>query len=120
MQPRAFTLASNRGRLRVLISDLKVCEPGTVADGGSADNLPLYKGIWDTGATSSVITQKIVDDLKLQPTGVTKVNGVQGEDISPVYLVDFLLPLGVIIPGLRVTLGKLPEGNDALVGMDVI
>ncbi len=120
MEPKAFTLASNGGRLRVLVTELKICEPGAIQPGEDANSLTLYKGIWDTGATNSVITQKIVDDLKLKPTGVTKINSVEGEGTSPVYLVDFLLPMGVIIPGLRVTLGKLAEGNDALIGMDVI
>lgn len=120
MQPKAFTLTSNGGRLRALLSDLKVCEPSAITDGGNADSLPAYKGIWDTGATNSVITQKIVDELNLKPTGITKVNGVSGETTSPVYLVDFLLPLGLIIPGLRVTLGQLADGADALIGMDVI
>jgi hypothetical protein len=120
MQPKSFTLASQGGPLRVLVTELKVCEPGAVPVGGDAEALPTYSTIWDTGATNSVITQKIVDALNLQPIGIAKVNGVHGEDTSPVFFVDFILPMGVIIQGLRVTLGKLPEGNDALVGMDVI
>lgn len=120
MEPKSFTLASNGGRLRALVTEMKVCEPGAITPGGDATSLPLYNGIWDTGATNSVITQKVVDDHNLKPIGVTKVNGVSGEDTSPVYLVDFILPLGVIIQNLRVTLGQLPENNHTLIGMDVI
>jgi hypothetical protein len=103
-----------------LIGDLKVAEAGMLKDGDSTSDLPGYKGIWDTGATNSVVTQKVVDNLKLQQIGVAKVNGVHGEDTSPVFLVDFILPLGLTIPGLRVTLGKLPNDTDVLIGMDII
>lgn len=120
MESKSFTLSSSGGLLNVFITDLKVCEPGNIIIGSNTDKLPLFKGIWDTGATNSVITQNVVDSLKLQPIGITKVNGVHGEKTSPVFLVDFILPLGVIIQSLRVTLGKLPDNTDALIGMDVI
>ncbi len=29
-----------------------------------------YQGIWDTGATASVITQEVVDELDLKPIGM--------------------------------------------------
>jgi hypothetical protein len=121
MESQSLTVSSNGGRLRSLVSVLKVCEPGYVPVGSSiAVDLPEYKGIWDTGATNSVITQKIVDDRGLKPISATQVHGVNSSKISPVYLVDFLLPFGVIVQSLRVTLGDLPDGSDALIGMDVI
>ena len=39
--------------------------------------------------------------------------------LRPVYLVDLTLPMGVTMPGLRVTLGDI-VGADVLIGMDVI
>jgi hypothetical protein len=75
--------------------------------------------IWDTGAQGSVITQGIVDQLGISPVGMVMVHGVNGQEISPVYLVDFCLPNGVTMAGLAVTLGKL-TGADALIGMDIV
>jgi hypothetical protein len=75
--------------------------------------------IWDTGATGSVITQAVVDQLAIQPITMTMVHGVDSQKITPVYLVEFYLPMGVCVPGLNVTLGEL-FAADALIGMDVI
>jgi hypothetical protein len=34
-----------------------------------------FRGIWDTGATNTVITEAVVVQCGLQPTGMTKVVG---------------------------------------------
>jgi hypothetical protein len=117
---QSLTLTSNGGLLNAIVSEIKICEPGTVSSPASTGSLSDYKAIWDTGATNSVITQKVADALKIKPIGAAKVNGVDGEHTSPVYLVDFIFPSGVLVQSLRVTLGKLPAGADALIGMDII
>ena len=43
-----------------------------------ATSLKQFNVIWDTGATSSVITQNIVDECGLQAIGMTKVQRVSG------------------------------------------
>ena len=78
-----------------------------------------YIGLWDTGATCSVITQKIVDDLNLKPISYGKVYTSKDSYDTPFFYVDILLPNKVIIPKLRVPLGN-PFGCDLLVGMDII
>ena len=117
----AFTLASNNGLLRDLRTNCRIC-PGF--DPKSSPNPPPalreYGAIWDTGATSSVITQRVVDDCSLAPIGRVKVHGVLGEETSPVYLVNMMLPNNVGIPNIKVTLGKITIGIDVLIGMDII
>jgi predicted aspartyl protease len=78
-----------------------------------------FVGIWDTGATGSVITKKIIDAVGLQPTGQTQVGTAGGTVITNTYLVNLTLPMGLMIPNLVVTEGNL-TGADALIGMDVI
>ena len=99
-------------------SEIKVCPP-IVDQKKGPDKITDCIGVWDTGATGSVITQKVVDSLGIKPIGMTNVNTADGQSISPVYLVDFVFPNKVVIQGLRVTLGKLAN-FDALIGMDVI
>lgn len=78
-----------------------------------------YIALWDTGATGSVINQKVVDDLGLQPIGMTQVHGVGGIMNSPVYLVAIELPNSIRIPAISVTKGDM--GNlDILIGMNII
>jgi len=115
---QALTIAGD-GLLKYLPSQIEICTPVTDLSKGPEKSSGQLMGIWDTGATGSVITQKVVDILKLEPIGLTQVNTASGQETSPVYLVDMILPNKVLIQGLRVTLGRLTEA-DTLIGMDVI
>ena len=81
-----------------------------------------FIGIWDTGATGSVITSRVVEKLGLKAIRVTEVHHAGGTSVSNVYLVNIALPNNVMVQGVRVTEGILPESDDAevLIGMDII
>lgn len=87
-----------------------------------------YLAIWDTGATHSAITKKVVDDLGLKPTGVRETRHADGKSLNNTYLVNILLPNKVIVGNVRVTEVKLiPDDNTSddkqpqlLIGMDII
>jgi hypothetical protein len=118
-QVRSFTTVA-QGRVSVLINDVRVAE-------AFDPKLPvtqhppykMFKAIWDTGATASVITDKVVAALGLQPIGMTQVHHAQGTTVADVYLVSIALPNQVIFPSVRVTKGIITTG-DLLVGMDII
>lgn len=78
-----------------------------------------YKAIWDTGATHSVITRKIVQDLNLKPVGMTIVHTANGETHQKQYIVNFYLPNQVMFVMLKVTEAPLHQ-TDILIGMDII
>ena len=78
-----------------------------------------FVAIWDTGATDCVITQRIVDALQLQPTGMVEIHGVHGKQDCPTYIVNIYLPNHVAFAGVRVTLGVLSDA-DMLIGMNII
>lgn len=76
-------------RARTLHSELKISLPFRPDDGSnSPSDFVDCKGIWDTGATSSVITKNVVDKLGLKPISKTQVCGVNGKSIENVYLVN--------------------------------
>jgi hypothetical protein len=106
------------GILTELRSDIQITEPSFNPAVTDPSGLPIFQAIWDTGASGSVITQKVVDALGISPIGMTMVHGVNSSTNSNVYLVNLLLPSRVVVQ-TRVTLGVLP-GVDALIGMDVI
>jgi predicted aspartyl protease len=115
--PNAFTLKANVGnKLRVLITPVEFTLPSDTA------NKKKCQGIWDTGATGTVISQSIVDALNLKPIGITFVNTASEQHVpTPEYLVDIHLYDGkVCIQDVRVTLGCLSGGADCLIGMDII
>jgi len=84
-----------------------------------------YKGVWDTGATSTSISRKIVKELNLIPTGKTHFQavGAAGEEETIhdayTYLVNVYFPHRVILTGVTVSDAE-PGGCDVLLGMDII
>lgn len=75
--------------------------------------------LWDTGAYSSAIGEKVVDSLGLKPIAYVRACGVSGWYDSPVYKIDLQLPNRIKIAGLHVSLGKMVAA-DMLIGMDVM
>jgi len=78
-----------------------------------------FKAIWDTGATSTVITPKIVKDLNLKPVTKADAKTAGGSLKADVCLVNLTLPNGVRIIGIPACVLPVTDG-DALIGMDVI
>ena len=77
--------------------------------------------LWDTGATHSAITQKVVDACGLEHDGlVQEAHHAYGTATNvEKFYVNFVLPNKVEITSIPVTLGQFP-GADILIGMDVI
>ena len=128
MQHHAFTTRYST-RARVLFNKVNVCLPTTPEESQPQNlNFRDYIAIWDTGATHSAITRKVVDDLNLQPTGVRETRHAGGKSSNNTYLVNIALPNRVIVPHVRVTEVQLiPDDNvsdnkqpQLLIGMDII
>jgi predicted aspartyl protease len=79
-----------------------------------------FKGLWDTGATATVITQNVVDQLGLIVVGTIPVGTANGEYMAERYRVSVFLPNHIMIQNLNVTKGNLPSDVDVLIGMDII
>lgn len=118
----SFTLAAHGGLLRVLQTKCHISQGFNPLNGASPPPPPLveFDAIWDTGATASAITQYVVDQCGLQPTGMTQVQGVHGKNTVETYLVNIFLPNKVAIQHVQVTKGDLGGGAHALIGMDII
>lgn len=128
MQHHAFT-TKYTGRARVLFNEVYVCLPVTPEEAQTQKvEFKKYVAIWDTGATHSAITKRVVGDLGLQPTGVRETRHAGGKSANNTYLVNIILPNKVMIPHVRVTEVQLiPDDNvvddkqpQLLIGMDII
>jgi hypothetical protein len=116
--PRALTI--NFGsRKNVLRSIVKIGEAFEPKDQLVEPTGNFYDCIWDTGASCSVITSKVIKDLSLQPTGKAVCYTAGGPKIQNTYLVSIGLPNEVVFTALKVVEGEV-EGTDALIGMDII
>lgn len=114
----SLTLQGN-GALRVLISDIEIAESFDPA----VFPHPVFKGfkaIWDTGASGSVISSRVVAALNLQPSGRVQMQTANGEAPANTYLVNIKLPNGVGFAAVRVIEAVLVGNEDALIGMDII
>lgn len=114
MHKVSLTIKSSGGLARQLVMPIVIMVPG------DPTKQVQVVALWDTGATGTVITQKVVDAIGLKPISKTKVNTASEEGVpTDVYLVDVALNQNVKIDGVPVTRGKL-TGIDCLIGMDII
>jgi predicted aspartyl protease len=116
---KAFTLRSDNGLLKVLKTHCGVCKAFNPLQGGQHPEISQFVGLWDTGATGTVISKAVVDKLELKPIGKSKVFHANGESIVNVYAINLFLPNQVGFQFVRVTEGVL-NGFDLLIGMDII
>jgi len=107
---------TNNGMANVLKNEILISN-SIIAKSNVLTN--KYEGIWDTGATASCITNKIVKECNLLPIGIQKVIAANGEYLTNQYIVDLWLPNKIVIKNLRVTEGSF-SGADLLIGMDVM
>lgn len=115
----SFTVRAQRLRNVLRTTDIGIANNEAL---GRPQEVKAYSAIWDTGATNTGVTPRVVSECGLVPIGQTRVVGVHGEELSNVYLIDVHLPNRMTVreitasevPGLT---GRL---DDVLIGMDVI
>lgn len=78
-----------------------------------------YTAIWDTGATNTVISEKLAEELHLTSIGKANVSTAGGLIEVNNYIIDLKLPNNLRIKNVMVTSGKLSD-TDFLIGMDII
>lgn len=124
MKPQSFT-TKYTGLVNVLKTEVGISLPSNDISEIKATENHSYIAIWDTGATSSCITQNVVSKLDLKPISITKMTSSGGVFDRNVYLVNIYLPNKVAIPFVKVIeVSDLTQDvNDkieVLIGMDII
>lgn len=80
-----------------------------------------FKGIWDTGATDSVISKRLAEKLEIKPYRIARAATASTVIECPVFIVSIFLPLDAFLFNVPVTAMDFPEHDlDFLLGMDVI
>ncbi len=76
---------------------------------------------WDTGATGTCISEKVVQELSLVPIGRNTIQTPSGQKDVSTYMVDIVLRNNVRINNVVVMSTEIgQQGIDILVGMDLI
>ena len=88
---------------------------------GKQKQVKMIKAIWDTGATLSAITPKVVYELGLIPDGKKPVIGISG------LVFKDSVKVCIMLPTMELTIEKDIEaaiidlsGAELLIGMDII
>jgi len=98
-KPRSFT-SKSQGLRNTLYSQVLISNAinSTSENANPTEhNANRYNAIWDTGATGTVITQKVVDDCALSPTGVVEVQTAAGKTKVNSYLAHVWLPNKIVV-----------------------
>lgn len=114
----SFT-TKNPGLANVLTNEVSIAQAFTPNPAGTLPPRSLFRAIWDTGATNSVVTENVIKQCGLIQIDITKSQTPNGVRDCKVFLVSVGLPNKIIIPQLRVTDGTLGR-FDVLIGMDII
>lgn len=121
IQVQSFTTKFD-GRSNVLATEIAV-QPSFDSSGKEIGmRIPDRKilAIWDTGATSSCISERVAQDLGLPVHGGTRISTPNGMADKNTFLVDYFLPNGLRIHMVQVAGVDIDERFDALIGMDII
>lgn len=116
---KSFTLKSDKGLLRMLKTKCAACEAYDPLSNKPHPEIKEFIGLWDTGASGTVISSTVVEQLNLKPIGKVKTFHANGESLVNVYAINIFLPNQVGFHFVRVTEGVL-NGFHFLIGMDII
>lgn len=87
--------------------------------GNSGAVLRACVGIVDTGATSTMIAERVAEELQLTPCGSVSIAGVHGTSNANKYTLDIDLG-GYILTDHPVSGAEGNAGFDLLIGMDIL
>ena len=86
----------------------------------SINSFKEYNAIWDTGSTKSTVSEKVINDLKLDKIGYENIEITSGTHEAAKYKANVLLLNGVEFVNMDVLCGKITDDEDVLIGMDII
>jgi len=116
----AFTVKYN-GLVNRIVTDVHLSVPNS-PDQFAAPLLPQVRttALWDTGATSSVLTATVAKQLALTSVGLLQVKHAGGSDHRNAYVVNFFLPNMVVVSNVMVSECADTGQFGAIIGMDII
>ena len=103
-----------------VVTECFVYSPTEFEKGKRVRRLKLNRSLWDTGASSSLISTKAVDALGLVPVGKSEISGVNsGVEYKRTFLIHVGLPSGDVVTNVLASEFD-GEDYDLIVGMDII
>lgn len=84
------------------------------------DLINQYVCIWDTGSMETIVSDKVILDLKPDKNGSVRINTIHGETLSDKYVLQ--LSLEGHTQSIRINTASFGKGRefDVIIGMDII
>jgi predicted aspartyl protease len=86
----------------------------------SSDDIRTYKALWDTGATETLISNKVITELQLEKTGEVEVSTINGSIQSKRYGCGMLLEYHSKSINIQPAEFSHRKECDVIIGMDII
>lgn len=106
--------------MEAIITECKICPPVDFANGEMPSKVyTSQNAMWDTGATNTLISPRIVKALGLKPFGKSGISSANGIVETNTYLVHVGIPSGSVVTNIL----ALEDENDdyeVVIGMDII
>lgn len=110
----------SKGLVDAILTPIAVCEAVEMNESIVVPKIFRSSNcMWDTGATNTLISQKVVDDLGLKPYGVCLVSDNTTTEKRETFLVHLGLPTGTTALNVEAML-TLSEDYDVVIGMHII
>ena len=100
-------------RVDAIITECQFCTTG----GGK--NITAHSSLWDTGSTTTILSRRLINELKTEPFNKGGMSGIGGNTEGNTYLLHVMLPTGDAVTYVEVFEADL-EDFDAIIGMDII
>lgn len=103
-----------------IITECRICAPVDFSKGEMPDKIyTTQNAMWDTGATNTLISPKIIKALGLKPFGKSGLSSANGVIETDTYLIHVGIPSGSIVTNI-LALEDDNEDYEVVIGMDII
>lgn len=110
----------NSDTIEAIITECRICPPVNFSNGEMPQKVyTSQNAMWDTGATNTLISPKIIKALGLKPFGKSGISSANGIIETNTYLIHVGIPTGSIITNI-LALEDDNEDYEVVIGMDII
>lgn len=110
----------NSNLIESIITECRVCPPVDFTKGEMPTKVyTSQNAMWDTGATNTLISPKIVKLLGLKPFGKSGISSANGIIETNTYLAHIGIPSGSVVTNVLV-LENENDDYEVVIGMDII
>lgn len=116
----AFTQKLEGARLPALITEITISQNEKLMIADSKIEHIKTNALWDTGASKTCISNRLVEEMKLPVIGMRKTQCASGVQTVTCHIIDIIMPHKIMLTGVPVLAFAGSIYFDILIGMDLI